>query len=160
PGGTVVEVGANIGAHTVALARAVGPSGRVIAIEPQPEVHRMLCENIALNSLAQVTALSCGCGAAPGTAYIPDYDYRYRGNFGNVVLQGSPQQNATVAVEVQTLDALVPEGPLALLKVDVEGMEAEVVQGGASLIGARRPALYVENDIVARSPALIRLIGG
>ena len=54
PGWTVLELGANIGSHTVFLAKRVGPSGRVIAFEPQRIVFQTLCANIALNNLLNV----------------------------------------------------------------------------------------------------------
>lgn len=46
----VIDVGANIGAHTLALARIVGPTGRVLAFEPVRTIHQVLCANMALNS--------------------------------------------------------------------------------------------------------------
>src|SRR5437868_835956 len=51
PSTTAVEVGANIGVHTIVLARLVGPQGRVVAFEPQRIVFQMLCANVALNAL-------------------------------------------------------------------------------------------------------------
>ncbi len=154
-GDTVVEVGANIGAHTVPLARLVGPTGRVLAFEPQRVVFQMLCANLALNGLVQVQATHAALGAAPGELHVPPVDYTGAGNFGGIALAaegGDP-------VPVTTLDALgLPA--LRLLKVDVEGMEAEVLQGGRDTIARTRPLLYVENDREEKSPALIRLVLG
>src|SRR5437870_1047961 len=48
PGMTVVEVGANVGAHTLSIARLVGPQGRVLAFEPQRSIFQMLCANLAM----------------------------------------------------------------------------------------------------------------
>ncbi len=155
PGDTVVEVGANIGAHTVPLARLAGPAGRVLAFEPQRAIFQMLCANLALNGLGQVEATQAALGAAAGTLHVPEADYTGAGNFGGIALAtegGAP-------VPVMTLDSLgLPA--LRLLKVDVEGMEAEVLSGGRDTIARLRPLLYVENDREAKSAALIRLILG
>jgi hypothetical protein len=62
PGDSVIEVGANIGSHTVGLAKRVGPTGSVIAIEAQPAIFRILCANLALNGLSNVMPHACGCG--------------------------------------------------------------------------------------------------
>src|SRR6185295_17083394 len=88
PGDIVAEIGANIGAHTVALARTVGVHGEVLAVEPQPEIYRTLCANAMLNGLANVTALACGCGERTETLRIPDYDHGYAANFGSISLRG------------------------------------------------------------------------
>jgi len=60
PGMTVVEAGANIGTHTVAFAKAVGATGRVLTFEPQRTVFHMLCGNLALNGLSNVQAINGG----------------------------------------------------------------------------------------------------
>jgi FkbM family methyltransferase len=154
-GDTVVEVGANIGAHTVPLARLAGPAGRVLAFEPQRAIFQMLCANLALNGLAQVQATQAALGAAPGELHVPPIDYTGAGNFGGIALAtegGDP-------VPVTTLDALgLPA--LRLLKVDVEGMEADVLKGGRDTIARTRPLLYVENDREEKSASLIRLVLG
>src|SRR5438105_3307554 len=56
PGMTVVEVGANVGAHTIAIAQAVGPQGRVLAFEPRRAMFHLLCANLALNAIDNVEA--------------------------------------------------------------------------------------------------------
>src|SRR5262245_11408475 len=61
-GDTVVEVGANIGAHTVFLSRMVGETGKVYAFEPQRIVFQTLCANVALNSLTNVHCFHSAVG--------------------------------------------------------------------------------------------------
>ena len=154
-GDNVVEVGANIGSHTVGLAQKVGQQGRVIAIEPQPVIHQYLCANLALNSLFNVTTHNCGCGASEETLTIPPIDYaaQTQQNFGGVSLLRSQEG---IPVKVFPLDQLAGELPsLRLLKIDVEGMEGEVIKGASDLISRFRPCIYVENDRVEKSRALI-----
>src|SRR5579871_2985737 len=83
PGMTVVEAGANIGTHTLMLARACAP-GRLIAFEPQQRVFQLLCANLAANGLGNVTALPEAMGAAEGLAQLPALDYAGANNFGAV----------------------------------------------------------------------------
>ena len=156
PGAHVVEVGANMGAHTVPMARKAGPSGRVYAVEAQPQIHQILCANIALNALVNVETFNLGCGAAEGEAAIPRLDYGCSANFGGVSLLDDA--GAGHRIRVAPLDALIDPPRLDLIKIDVEGMERDVLMGAAGLIGAHRPALYLENDRVDRSEPLISKI--
>jgi len=153
-GDFVLEAGANIGAHTVWFARAVGPQGRVYAYEPQRLVFQVLCANVALNSLANVHAVHAGLGRAPGMIGVAEADPRRHTNFGGIPLGHESFQSK---VRCETIDSLeLPR--LKLLKVDVEGMEAEVLAGAEQTIRRLRPLMYLENDRQQNSPALIRLV--
>jgi FkbM family methyltransferase len=155
PGDTVVEVGANIGAHTVHLAELVGPAGQVLAFEPQRVVFQILCANIVLNEAFNVRTFNAGSGAVPGMLRLPEIDYAAPGsNFGAVSLVGASHGADVPIIPLDTLD--LPA--LRLIKIDVEGMEADVIQGAAGHIRRHRPLLYVENDRRAQSPQLISLI--
>src|SRR5690349_191029 len=71
PGQTVLDVGANIGAHTVPLAKLVGRSGRVLAFEPQRTVYYALCGNVAQNNLDQVYCYHAAVAERAGTIAVP-----------------------------------------------------------------------------------------
>lgn len=120
-GDTVVEAGANIGAHTVPLARTVGPAGRIHAFEPQRVVHDLLAHNLAANRIGNVVLHCSAVGEAPGHIGVPVPDYGRAGNFGAV----SMGTFAGEVVPVETVDGLGLDR-LGLLKADVEGMEALV----------------------------------
>ena len=156
-GQNVVEVGANIGAHTIALARAVAPGGQVIAFEPQRACFAFLQAQIALNQITNIVALNEGVGRERGTLWLPGVNYAAAGNFGGISL-ASQQTRGSHAVAVVTLDERLRDLPVALLKIDVEGMEEEVLRGAARLIEAHKPVLYVENDRVEKSRSLVTLI--
>ncbi len=157
PGQTVVEVGANIGAHTVGLAKRVGPSGTVFAFEPQRACFALLQAQIALNQLHNVTAFNEGSGAAECDLWLPRIDYSRQGNFGGVSLQRSGTEQME-KVKVRRMDDVFAGASVDLIKIDVEGMEREVIEGARQLIERSRPTLYVENDRVEESAALISLI--
>ncbi|MEQ9696125.1 FkbM family methyltransferase [Shimia sp. SDUM112013] len=156
-GGFVAEIGANIGVHTVPLAKHVGPSGFVHAVEPQPLVFQMLCGNLALNGLTNVDARNLGCGAKPGEVRFPDIDYSVPGNYGGIGLDQFKETDGRRSVQIQPFDTFGCTR-LDLLKIDVEGMETDVLRGAENTIRACRPVLYVENDRPENSSVLIRYI--
>ena len=156
--GLVVEVGANMGIHTVPLARALREKGRqLVAFEPQPVVFQQLCANLALNGLMNVTAWPFACGEKQGVATFTRPDYLKTGNFGGVSMSSSAPRagNACVQVPCVRLDDMLQCERVGLLKVDVEGFELRVLKGSCALIQRSRPLLYVENDRVDNSQELI-----
>jgi FkbM family methyltransferase len=154
PGAVVVEVGANIGAHTVELARLAGREGEVHAFEPQRIVFQALCANLALNQCINVFARQSAVGAHTGTIRVPSHDPSVRYNFGGVSLRN---EEGGEVVPLVTLDSL-ELGACHFLKADVEGMEAEVLRGGEKLIMVRRPIMYLENDNLERSEELLGIV--
>jgi len=151
PQSLVVDVGANIGAHTLSLAQAVGRYGLVFAIEPQRAVFELLCANLALNEIGNVRAIHAGAGRSREQAFMPAYDYSKPGNFGGVEMTGKFGE----PVDVITIDSLnLPA--CHFIKIDVEGQEQSVIAGAVETITRFRPTLYVENDRRQRSAELIR----
>jgi len=152
PGMWVLDVGANIGTHTVPLAKAVGPNGHLLAFEPQAFVHQVLCGNVALNALSNVTVLRAAVGAEPGMVDIPRIDPHEARNFGAVSV-GS----GTDTVELVSVDSL-GLGMCHLMKIDVEGMEPQVLLGAVETINRFKPMIFVENDRVETSRSLLEAI--
>jgi FkbM family methyltransferase len=129
--------------------------GSSSAIEPQRVIFQLLCANVALNSLFNVRTYHAAAGRAAGTLIVPALDYATEDNFGGISLG---QATTGEDVPVIPLDSLVLPA-VHVLKIDVEGMEAEVLAGARQLIAHHRPILYLENDQREKSPALIRLLG-
>jgi FkbM family methyltransferase len=150
PGDVALDVGANLGAHTLALARIVGPSGTVFAFEPQRILFQILCGNVALNELANVHALPVALGRAAGRAKVPALDYHGASNFGGVSLGAAHGED----VPVVPLDQL-EVSRAKLIKIDVEGMELDVLAGAKATLARCRPILYVENDRAHKAEALV-----
>ena len=154
-GAVVVEAGANIGTHTLVLSRCAGTAGFVYAYEPQRIVFQTLCANLAVNSILNVDARHAAVGAQAGSVLMPDVDYTCEGNFGGVEANAFSHGRTVRKVR---LDDDLELDRLDLLKIDVEGMEADVIKGAERLITRLRPLLYVENDRIQQSEALIRQI--
>lgn len=151
PGHIVLEVGANIGAHTVFLAKACAPGGAVIAMEPQRVIFQMLCANVALNALTNVHTHMIAAGEKAGSLKLPPTDYGAEGNFGGISLD---ENAAGESAHVAPIDAMGLKA-CHLMKIDAEGMEGPAIAGAEVTIKRCRPLLYVENDRREKSPALI-----
>ena len=161
-GDHAIDVGANIGCMSVPMARAVGPAGSVLAFEPQPGIFRLLAGNTLLNGLHNVRLFHAVCGAVSGELALAELDFSTPENYGAFSL-GHLANGAAIKtsrrVAVVRLDDVVDVPALRLIKIDVEGMEGEVVRGAAGIIRQHRPFLYVENEMPgANSVAAIEAI--
>lgn len=134
-GDVVVDVGANVGNHTIYLAAVAGC--RVEAFEPDTSLADAIVRSARLNRLTkQVTVhpVALGAVAGAGTLVTPD-----RTNIG-----GQHVDVGTGDIPVHTLDEAGVPRPVAALKLDVEGMELDVLRGAEALVTEDRPLLYVE----------------
>jgi len=154
PGMTVLDIGANIGCHTVFMAKKVGPDGRVHAFEPQRIVHQALTANLALNAIENTTAHHCGAGQKKGTITVPQVNYAAGGNFGGLALGGFETGEQ---VTLRSIDSL-KLATCQFIKIDVEGMETEAIKGAKATLKKFKPYLYVENDRRERSAELIETL--
>jgi FkbM family methyltransferase len=156
PGAIVLDIGANIGAHTVPLAQLTGAEGMVVAFEPQPMLHQILCANLAVNNIPNARTYAMALGDSQGTCMIPILDYAAPNNFGGVgmdmVADGEP-------VPLGKLDDFGLDH-VDFIKLDVEGFESKVLAGGAVTIDRCRPVMYVENDREEKSAELIQQLFG
>jgi FkbM family methyltransferase len=148
---TVFDVGANHGAHTVALSQLVGRYGEVHSFEPQRILHQIVCANVALNSLQNVFTYQVAVGKESGKIKVPPVDYTRYNNFGAVELGGVSGET----VPVITLDSLNLNS-CHFAKIDAEGMEGDIVAGASGLIERFKPILYMENDREDKAPTLIQ----
>jgi len=144
PGMHVVDVGANRGWYTLYAAALVGPSGWVIAVEPDPVPLEMLRENVAANRLANVTIVDGAVGAEAG-------EFRFVTERESALSHLARDESDTGAtefrVQVQTLDDLIASsdrGAVDLVKVDVEGAEIDVLAGATHVLRDDRPVVLVE----------------
>ena len=134
-----VDVGANIGNHTLFFSGILGMEG--VSIEPFLPNFQRLQKNIELNMLGdKVQALNICLGSDSGHATLTKFDEL---NTGTAAF--SPNSEGTVAV--QPLDAL-ELGPFHLLKIDVEGMEKEVLRGCAKSLREYKPIVFCEAQTV------------
>jgi FkbM family methyltransferase len=151
-GVTVLDVGANIGAFTVSWARHMDGWGLVVAIEAQERLFYALAGNLTLNNIFNAKAIWAAAGMDDGTMMIPKVNYQESGSYGNLELQEKPS-NEFIGQPVD-YDALIPVPAMRidslklqrcdLLKIDVEGMEMEVIAGAASTLARCKPIIIAE----------------
>jgi FkbM family methyltransferase len=147
-GDTVVDVGANIGTHTVAFANMVGQTGTVHSFEPQRRLFSMLAGNVALNALEWVVCHHEAVGDATGYIQLPPLpssDTFFNYSAVSLVPNNAPRKAkaSDEKVPLVTLDSL-ELGSCAAIKMDVEGMEPSVLLGARQTIKRCQPVLYVE----------------
>jgi FkbM family methyltransferase len=139
-GDTFVDVGAYIGLYTVAAAQRVGPEGRVIALEPNPENHSTIQAHVRLNGLeTRVELVEAAAGARDEG--VP---FCLRGEVSHV---GAREDDAETTVRCLRLDTVLRGRQVGVLKIDVEGYEEMVLRGAENLLGASAGgprAIYVE----------------
>ncbi len=135
PGDTVIDVGANIGAITLAAAQVVGETGRVVAIEAHPRTFAYLRENVRLNERANVDLHNVAIGSEPGRIWFTDYRLDEQ---NHVVTDGQGFEVAAVPLDDLARDVV----RVALLKVDVEGYERAVFEGAVQVLGRTEAVLF------------------
>lgn len=149
-GMSVIEVGANVGYFTLTMARAVGPTGRVIAFECDSELAQTARDNIEINGLQRTaTIVERAVGDRDGTAAFYRAD-RHRGGGSTVKgLEQNPMmatdQRTALEVPMTTLDAFIAQEKIQpdLIKLDAEGAEPAILRASPTLLGSRRPLTLV-----------------
>jgi FkbM family methyltransferase len=149
-GGCFVDGGAHIGYHTLAAARAVGPSGRVLAFEPSPATFRLLVENVERNGYRQVECVEAALSGRSGSGTLNLSDE----NSGDHRILDAGESRHSVEIRLHRLDEYLPEGQqVDLVKLDVQGAEPLVLDGMAGLFESNRPrALALEYSPSMWSP--------
>ena len=141
PGMTVVDVGANIGLYTLLASKLVGPTGRVVAIEPSSENCRLILLSVEANRAENVELLPLALDRDRGWSNLSGH---FGSNGGLVSGDASSLTSGwSEIVPTFALDDLV-EGPVDFLKIDVEGAEGRVVAGARRILETSRPVVATE----------------
>jgi FkbM family methyltransferase len=153
PGMTVVDVGANSGYYSLWASRLVGPTGRVYAFEPVPDLEAGLRHNVALNAIGNITVRSEAISESTGTAVLHVSHASKNTGLSSLVLnQDVGADSERLEVQTITLDELAEQisEPIDFIKIDVEGAEEMVIRGATQLLAAERaPAILFESyDVV------------
>lgn len=146
-GGIAVDVGANVGWHTLLMARLVGDGGRVFAAEPNPSVRQRLEEHLKLNGFRQVGVVPYALADSDGTVefYGPQADDAGSGD-GHIVA-ATASKPAIIRVETRRLDGIFSATKaqrLDMIKIDVEGFEWPVLKGAEQTVAKFRPHIIFE----------------
>lgn len=153
PGDYVIDAGANIGDFAIRAAVRVGPTGRVVAIEPGRVALKYLWRNAELNRVANLTIVESFLADRPGRVSLSDV-----GTYATVNPPGGSSFGETASEafdgQMETLDEIVRrtcDGRLDVLKMDIEGREAEVLVSSKSLPKAREVLVETHGDAAERT---------
>lgn len=149
-----LDCGANVGVHTLAMAKHMTGWGTVQAFEAQERLFYALAGNIALNNVFNAQASLAAVGRASGSMQVPCPDYTRSGSLGSLELQQTARtefigqsvsyaEADTVAITVLSIDSLAL-ARLDFVKIDVEGMELDVLEGARTTLEQCRPTLLIE----------------
>jgi FkbM family methyltransferase len=153
-GVVAIDCGANIGVHTIEWARFMHGWGEVIAFEAQERIYYALAGNIALNNCFNARALWAAVGERAGTIRVPRPDYFKPSSFGSLEIRKTDTTEfigqaidysdaGTIETQMMPIDALGLTR-LDFVKIDVEGMEMDVLKGARKTIEAFKPQLIIE----------------
>jgi FkbM family methyltransferase len=156
PGMHVLDIGAFIGTHSLALSEFVTEKGKVFAFEPRKEVFNVLSQNLEMNHLTNVEARQVALADKAGFVSLGEVDPTDDLNFGGLTLDTleSVPLHARYEVAVTTIDTLDLD-KLDFIKIDVESMERAVLDGALNTILKYRPVIACEcNSLMAGSEVL------
>lgn len=152
PGMTVIDVGANLGWYTMLAATRVGPSGLVVAVEPEARNFSLLSDTVRLNRLSNVRLVRACLDAERGERML----YISNENAGGHSITHRPPGSDVQRVPSETLDNLVSKlglGKVDLIKIDAESAEPLIVAGGKSILfGHQSPLAIMEFSPSAWTP--------
>jgi len=151
-GVVAIDCGANIGVHTIEWARMMYGWGRVIAFEAQEKIYYALAGNVAINNCLNVTAKHCAVGAECSTIKVPELNYLLPSSYGSFELKEREKNEfigqtvdykKTTVVDLLSIDSLNLER-IDFIKIDVEGMEEDVLKGADVSIRKCLPIMLIE----------------
>lgn len=140
----ILDIGANLGAYSIPLAKSLqNKGGKIIAFEPQRIVYYQLCANVILNRLENYYAINSAVGKSNGEIEMPEIDYEKNTNIGAFSIEKKYREFQGVEGSMKKFNTKVPlinldsfdiEKSPALIKIDVEGYELEVLKGAVDFL--------------------------
>jgi FkbM family methyltransferase len=147
PGDCVLDIGANVGDWTIAMAARVGPLGKVIAFEPVPYLAQTIVKTARVNRHGWVEVQQLALGATDGTT---EFSVE-RANSGGSRIGRVEGDFSQITVETKRLDSFFATRPdlnrVDFIKIDVEGFEEAVLQGARASLARFRPGLLFESGL-------------
>ena len=154
-GEAVIDIGANYGVYTLSIARAVGPSGSVLAFEPASATASLLEASVAANGYSHVTVRRSAVSAVAGTGQLTVGEHSEL----NALVHGTPA-GAVETVPLTTLDDCLREHGgrrIDFVKIDAEGEEGNILKGGERFFAQQSP--LVQYEVRAGNNLNLNLVG-
>jgi FkbM family methyltransferase len=141
PDSVYVDIGANIGQHTLFAAFHLNPKGKVIAFEPIPQLVTQIQESIKLNSFTNITLHQVACSNKADVVIL----WKNPSNIGGSGFHHADASLESIVVKTTPADKILMSEPkIDFIKIDTEGHELEVLQGLQETIKRHKPTLLVE----------------
>lgn len=145
----VFDVGANIGTISIWLSKMLD-LGHVYSFEAQRQIFYQLAGNVAINNLYNIDVFNCAVGSEEGTITVKEPNYFSNYDYGTFSLlkEKIPTTNKNLIIDCITLDNFVSKHRVPkvdLIKIDVEGMDLQVLKGAINILDTFAPAIYVEH---------------
>jgi FkbM family methyltransferase len=144
-GDTVIDIGAHIGRYTITSSKQVGNSGKVVAIEADPDNFQLLKRNIALNNLTNVLPLNYAVFSTRTRMKL--YEQSASAKYNSLMLARAAKTENYVEVNADTLDSILKlneVNQVNWIKIDVEGAEFEVLKGSTKTLSSENVSLFIE----------------
>lgn len=144
PGMNFIDIGANVGSHTLYMSKLVGSTGKGFAFEPCNSHASILFFNLMNNQCFNTTVYQYGCSNVETTMYIKEQftNTKKSTNFGAIVLQSEKMENDET-VKTLVLDS-IDFPPIHVVKIDAEGMEEKIILGMNRIIQKDKPIIVLE----------------
>ena len=133
-----LDIGSHIGTHTVTMAQSVGNNGTVLAFEPGKTIYRELCYNLVINHCENVYPIRCAIGKSKSTIEVVSSHPNNEG--GSYVVDSTGGSNSAILLPLDVLEL----NNVSFIKIDVENMEADVLDGAEQTIRRNRPVMLIE----------------
>jgi FkbM family methyltransferase len=154
-GNVVIDVGANIGSHTLFFAKKVGPAGCVLAFEPHRLAYQTLCGNMAINSITNVHCWNAAVGDRRSEICVPRVDHEREIDLTSIEIGGSEGDRVPV-IELDGMN--LPR--CNLVRIASPGMECAVLNGAANLLKRLKPIVHICSQLdSAREAKLLERLG-
>lgn len=139
----VLDVGANIGTHAVYFSKKCN-KGNVVAIEPQIYIFEILAANILLNGCYNAIPIHAGASSKPGVAKMVNFNpfVEHKVNYGEFKINYNTDKG--IDTDIIILDKYASLNRFNLIKLDVEGLEVDVLEGARKILKEHKPFLYIE----------------
>lgn len=147
-GDVVFDVGAHIGYYTIYAAKAVGPKGLVVSVEPDPRNFKLLKKNVQHHNLRNVKLMNCALSSFEGTA---QFGLSYNPLVSQLVSEKPSSNRKTLKVDVTTIDKMCQGlhiDQIDWLKIDVEDGALDVLKGGTRILRTQENAIIEVPDLV------------
>lgn len=141
PGDTFVDIGANIGQHSLFASQVIGTSGQVISFEPIPRIYEQFKKSVDINNFENIDVYNLGCGSKEEELEI----FSAEGNIGASSIVDSSRNTSKEKIKLAAADSILTKyGKVSFIKIDVEGYEYFALQGLENTIEKYKPKMLIE----------------